>query len=286
MKIDGLHEKEIFDKKFPFRLLVNQDLNFIYPPHWHNAVELIYVLQNAFIVLVNSKRYELKEKDILYIPGGDIHEFCSETPMGLRIFVNFEPSGLNSYAGMDRVYTQLNSVRLITPDDVNLYPPVKAELQKILKAREAGGIAEDLYYTARMIDILVLLCRNTPAQVNLGNLKNDKGCNVGLGKISKSFEFIEKNYMEDIRLKDIANSAGFSEYYFSRLFKEIMEKNIRQYLNEYRIKKAETLLTNPNYTISEAAYAVGFSSISTFDRLFHQVKGCSPQDFRKLHVGN
>ena len=130
-----------------------------------------------------------------------------------------------------------------------------------------------------------MLCRNTPAQVNIENLKNDKGKNVGLGKISKSFEYVEKNYMEDIHLKDIARAAGFSEYYFSRLFKEITEKNFRQYLNEYRVKKAEAFLTNPNYTISEAAYAVGFSSISTFDRLFRKIKGCSPQDFRKLHVG-
>ena len=286
MKIEGLHEKEIFDKQFPFRLLVNQNYNFNYPPHWHDAVELIYVLQNAFVVLVNSKRYELKERDILYIPGGDIHEFCNETPTGMRIFINFELSSLNSYADMDRIYTQLCSVRLITPEDTNLYPKVEAELRKILKEREAGGIADDLYDTARMIDILVLLCQNTPAQVNIGNLKNGRGKSAGLGKISKSFEYVEKNYMEDIHLKDIAGAAGFSKYYFSRLFKEITEKNFRQYLNEYRVKRAEALLTNPNYTISEAAYAVGFSSISTFDRLFRQIKGCSPQDFRKLHVGN
>ena len=285
MKIEGLHEKEIFDKRFPFRLLVNQDLNFIYPPHWHNAVELIYVLKNDFVVLVNSKRYELKENDILYIPGGDIHEFCSETPTGIRIFINFELSSLDFYADMDHIYTQLRSVRLISPGDKNLYPKVEAELQKILKVRKAGGIAEELYYAARMIDILVLLCRSTPTQINIDNLKNGKSKSVGLGKISKSFKYIEKNYMEDIHLKDIARAAGFSEYYFSRLFKEITEKNFRQYLNEYRVKKAEALLTNPNYTISETAYAVGFSSISTFDRLFRKVKGCSPQDFRKLHVG-
>ena len=284
MKIDGLHEKEIFDKEFPFRLLVNRDLNFIYPPHWHNAVELVYVLQNTFVVLVNSKRYELKEKDILYIPGGDIHEFCSETPTGVRIFINFELSSLNSYANMAHIYTQLRSVRRITPNDAGLYSKIEAELQKILKAQEVGGIAEDLYYTARMIDILVLLCRSTPTQVNIGNLKISSK-SVGLGKISKAFEYIEKNYMEDIHLKDIAQTVGFSEYYFSRLFKEITEKNFRQYLNEYRIKKAEDLLTNPNYTVSETAYAVGFNSISTFDRLFRQIKGCSPQDFRKLHVG-
>lgn len=42
--------------------------------------------------MVNSKRYELKEKDILYMPGGNIHEFCSETPTGMRAFLNFELS--------------------------------------------------------------------------------------------------------------------------------------------------------------------------------------------------
>lgn len=285
MKIEGLHEKELFDKQFPFRLLVNQNLNFNYPPHWHNAIELIYVLKNTFVVFVNSRKYELKERDILYIPGGDIHEFCNETPTGIRIFINFELSSLNSYADMDYIYTQLRAVHLITEKDADLHLQVEAELQKVLKERENDRSANELYYTARIIDILVLLCRNTPSQVNMGNMKNGNGKNIGLAKISKSLEFIEKNYMEDIHLKDIARAAGFSEYYFSRLFKEITEKNFHQYLNEFRIKKAEVLLTDSNYTVSEAAYTVGFSNISTFDRLFHQIKGCSPQEFRKLRVG-
>ena len=284
MKIEGLHEKEIFDKKFPFRLIINQNLNFNYPPHWHNAIELIYVLKNAFVVMVNSKRYELKEKDILYIPGGNIHEFCSETPTGMRVFLNFELSSLNSYADMDRIYTQLRDIRLITEEDQDLHPHIETQLQKILEESKTGGFADELYYTARMIDILVLLCRSTPSQINIDNSKARNGSNMGLEKISKSLEFIEKNYMEDIHLKDISRAAGFSEYYFSRLFKEITEKNFHQYLNEFRIKKAEVLLTDSNNTVSEAAYAVGFSSIATFERLFHQAKGCSPQKFRKLRV--
>ena len=284
MKIEGLHEKEIFDRKFPFRMIINQNLNFNYPPHWHNAIELIYVLKNAFVVMVNSKRYELKEKDILYIPGGNIHEFCSETPTGMRVFINFELSSLNSYADMDRIYTQLRDVRLITEEDEKIHPYIETELQKILEESKTGGFADELYYTARMIDILVLLCRSTPSRINIDNPKAGNGNNMGLEKISKSLEFIEKNYMEDIHLKDISRAAGFSEYYFSRLFKEITEKNFHQYLNEFRIKKAEVLLTDSNYTVSEAAYAVGFSSISTFERLFHQIKGCSPQKFRKFRV--
>ena len=184
---------------------------------------------------------------------------------------------------MDRLYTQLRDVRLITEEDKSLHLQIETELQKILEEWKTGGFADELYYTARMIDILVLLCRNTLSRISIGNPAGS-GKNMGLERISKSLEFIEKNYTEDIHLKDISHAAGFSEYYFSRLFKEITEKNFHQYLNEFRIKKAEVLLTDSNYTVSEAAYAVGFSSIATFERLFHQIKGCSPQEFRKLRV--
>ena len=286
MIIDGLHEKKIFDKSFPFRMIVNQNINFSYPPHWHNAIELVYVLKNDFVVLVNSKKYVLKEKDILYIPGGDIHEFCSETATGIRIFLNYEFSNLNSYMNIERLYTQLRDVRQISPHDGELYRNLEDEIQKVLKEQQTGGIADELYCTARMMDILVLLCRCSPSQLMMGGLKgNGRKNNIGLDKISKSLNYIEKNYTEDIHLKDISHAAGFSEYYFSRLFKEVTEKNFHQYLNEYRIKKAEVLMVDPNYTVSEVAYAVGFSSISTFDRLFRQMKGCSPKDFRKLHIG-
>ena len=286
MKIEGLHEKELFEQDFPFRLLVNQDINFNYPAHWHNAIELIYVLENEFVVFVNSKKYELKEKDIFFIPSGDIHEFQSETPTGTRIFINFELSSLNFYGDVDRIRTQLCDVRLITPKDSTLYSQIENEISKILQELKCGERASELYYTARVIDILVLLCRNTPSRINIENMENSKGKSWGFNKINKSFEFIEKNYCEDIHLKDSAQAAGFSEYYFSRLFKEITEKSFHQYLNEFRIKKAEILLADSNYSVSEAAYATGFSSITTFDRIFKKIKGCSPQEFRKLHVGH
>lgn len=285
MKIQGLHEKELFEQNFPFRMLVNKNLNFNYPAHWHNAIEIIYVLENSFVVFVNSKEYDLEEKDIIFIPSDDIHEFRSETPTGTRIFVNFELSGLDVYADTDRLRTQLCDVRVIRHGESGIHRQIEEEILRMLRERETGGFAEDLYYTSRVLDILVLLIRSMPARVNMGNMKNSKKQIWGLEKINKSFQYIEENYSEDIHLKDIAKAAGFSEYYFSRLFKEVTEKSFHQYISEYRIKKAEPLLTDPNYTVSEAAYAVGFSSIATFDRLFRRIKGCSPQEFRKLRVG-
>lgn len=283
MKIEGLHEKELFEKKSPFRLIVNQDLNFNYPPHWHNAIELLYVLENPFTVFVDSKEYHLNEKDILFIPVGDIHGFRSETFNGTRIFINFELSSIETFGSMDRIKNQLRDVRLVTLENGSLYTDIEREFSNMLEEYKAEGFTSPLYYAARVIDILIMLCKSTPAQINLES-KENKNKISGLDKINKSFEYIEKNYSEDIHLKDIARAAGFSECYFSRIFKDITEKSFHQYLSEYRIKKAELLLADSNYSVSEAAYASGFSSIATFDRLFRQIKGCTPQEFKKLQL--
>lgn len=284
MKIEGLHEKEIFNEQFPVRLIVNQDIDFDYPAHWHNAIELLYVIKNSFVVFVNSQRYDMRENDILFIPSGDIHEFKSEMNTGTRVFINFELSSFSIYSFLERIRSHMRDVRLIVPEDGSLHKEIQAEIQKMMNVNDLSDFTNQLYYTARIVDIILLLCKSTTSHINIENMVSSKKKLNGLEKINRSFEYIEKNYCEDICLKDIANAAGFSEFYFSRLFKEITEKSFHQFLIEFRIKKAEILLTDSNYSISEAAYSSGFSSISTFDRLFRKIKGCSPQEFRKLKV--
>ncbi|HHV31641.1 helix-turn-helix domain-containing protein [Caproiciproducens sp. LBM24188] len=285
MKIDGIHEKELFENSFPFRIIINNDIDFQYPPHWHNAVEILYIVKNEFTLFVNSKKIVLQEKDILFIPSGDIHEFKSETPTGTRIFLNFETTSLGcSYGFMQDIRGMLSHVRRVQPDETELYQAIKTEIDKILKEYETNGSISQLYYIARIIDILVLFCKSMPIQMRTDTLANGQRKVLGLEKINKTFEYIEKNYREDINLDDIANAVGFSKYYFSRIFKDITEKSFHQYLNEFRIKKAEELLENADISISQAAFESGFSSIATFDRLFKQIKGYTPQEYRKLRV--
>jgi len=95
----------------------------------------------------------------------------------------------------------------------------------------------------------------------------------------KAFEYIEENYKNQITLGDISTSVGFSKAHFSRTFKKITEKNFHNYLNEYRIKKVEELLLDNSITITQLAHTSGFNSIVTFNRIFKQIKGCSPTQY-------
>jgi AraC-like DNA-binding protein len=279
MKIEGLHEKEIFSNKQPFRMLVNKDVDFCYPSHWHSAIELVYVVENDFVVKTSSDTYTMQEGDILYIPSGDLHECKATTTTGTRIFINFDLSSLCFYDNWESLLRNLSDTLLITPDDGCLYKQIAVQLKSIL---EENAPSDHLIYLARMIDILLLLCKYNSKPINFSTVTDVNNKAVGLEKINKSFEYIEKNYSKDISLKKIAQVVGFSEYYFSHLFKEITEKSFHQYLNEFRIRKARIMLTDLNCSVSQAAYASGFSSITTFNRLFRKINGYSPQEFRKL----
>ena len=66
-----------------------------------------------------------------------------------------------------------------------------------------------------------------------------------------------------------------------RQFKKATGLTFTDYLGRVRVEKAKSLLLNPNLRISEIAYAVGFQSLRHFNRVFRELTGQSPTDFRK-----
>lgn len=279
MRMEGLHEKEIFTDRQPFRLILNREENFSYPPHWHSAVELLYVMEGGFAVNVGSGSCRLEEGDIFFIPGGALHECRAASRLGARLFVNFDLTSLGFYGDADPLLRRLRDPVRLVPEDGAAYARAKEQFEEILQ--RADG-ASPLFYLARMIDLLLALDGSGAHGAADGG--GAGGGAADLGKLDRAFEYIEKNYAADIGLRDAARAAGFSECYFSRLFGRIAEKSFRQYLSEFRIKKARMLLIDPACSVSQAAAAAGFRSLSTFDRLFRQYNGCSPQQYRRLRA--
>ena len=98
--------------------------------------------------------------------------------------------------------------------------------------------------------------------------------------IAKAMSFIEAHLANPITLEEVAAASGYSRTYFSRLFKEIVGINFKNYLERERIELASDLLEIEEMSITEIAYAVGFNSFSSFWRAFKKLKGVSPREWR------
>lgn len=85
-----------------------------------------------------------------------------------------------------------------------------------------------------------------------------------------------------LSLKDLSKDLNINPSYLSREFSKYFDNlSYGEYVRKVRIDKAVDLLTSSSYTLTEIAYLTGFSDQSHFTRIFKQLKGQTPSDFRK-----
>jgi two-component system, response regulator YesN len=96
-------------------------------------------------------------------------------------------------------------------------------------------------------------------------------------------EYIQKNYMQDISLKELADLTYVSRSYFSTAFKNATGKNFKSYLTEVRMEEALKLVLRTNMKTYEIAERVGYHNVRFFVDAFKNTYKMSPLEYRKLH---
>ncbi len=105
---------------------------------------------------------------------------------------------------------------------------------------------------------------------------NDK---IRMGAI---YKYIHASYNQTPDVNKVASSVHLSTAAFCRYFKKQTKMTFTDFVNQYRVTQAKTLLLQDN-TISEACYEVGFQSLSYFNKLFKKITGENPSNFKRRH---
>ena len=98
--------------------------------------------------------------------------------------------------------------------------------------------------------------------------------------IAKAKQFVRDHYTEDLSLGQVASAVNTSVFHFCKLFRKWSAVTFTEFVSRTRVEKAKNLLLNPNLRSSEIAFAVGFQSLTHFNRMFKQIAGETPTDFR------
>ena len=101
----------------------------------------------------------------------------------------------------------------------------------------------------------------------------------GTNHVQNAIAYIEYHYGRGIGVLDIANHLGIERTYFYRIFKRETGKTPSEYLAEYRIKKARSLIAR-GVDFKNTANAIGLCDVYYFSKLFKKITGLSPSEYR------
>lgn len=266
-------------------LLHDNDDNEAYPVHWHNAIEILMPLKNYYIINIGGKDYRLRESDVLIVPSGELHSMPAVS--GRRLILQCDNTNLIDVPALEPIMRAINTPLLITPElNKELHIIAKKTMLDIMKLYETTSEISDVNIYMRLISFMVSIRQFQLDQSKLIMDCDDEKINEYSEKFGTVFKYIDNNYMYDISLDQLADVAGYSKYHFSRIFRQYNSMSYLQYINARRTKAAELLLLNPSIPITEVAMRSGFKSLTTFNRIFKEIKHCTPTDFKKLYANH
>lgn len=98
--------------------------------------------------------------------------------------------------------------------------------------------------------------------------------------VREAIAYIEGHYADNISISDLAEALAIDRSYLYRIFKNDTGMSPKEYLNNYRIDTARSLLAETTLSVSQIALSVGFVTFSSFYRFFVRRFGCSPREYQ------
>jgi AraC family transcriptional regulator len=213
---------------------------------------------------------------------GAISFFPSHQPFSGRLKVERGVFADVLYLALDHVFVSRVAVGLeLDSDRIELIEqrrgtdPTLHHIAMALRAGVQNGAALDRMYGEGLSTALAAhLLREYGAAVL--EPKRQYG-GLPRAKLVRALEYIQDQLDTDLTVSGIAQAVGLSPYHFTRLFKESTGQSPHQYVVDARVRKAKELLTTGKFTISEAAFHLGFADQSHLTRHFKRVFGLPPK---------
>ncbi|SDB40742.1 AraC-type DNA-binding protein [Pseudobutyrivibrio sp. YE44] len=280
--LDGIFETVNYKQSTSIKLYDNTQYE-DYPMHWHPAIEIVMPVENNYKMIFSNGEVVLKEGDICIICPGCVHSIVAP-PTGRRIIFQPNTTTLRFMREVEVLFSIMSPYCVITPEEYpTIHHTIKDMLVEIREEYMSSAPFSEVNIYSKLLEMLVLIGQNYS---NTSNKSADYSPIVKEEYAPKFLEicdYINEHCSEDLKLDAIADMSGFSKFYFERLFKQFTGTSFYKYVNQKRIAKAQELLVEPGISVTDVAINCGFTSISSFIRMFKLQKGCTPTEFKSMY---
>ena len=235
--------------------------NFHFDAHLHRHHELLLVRRGTIRARVNGQSEQIAAGAYAYVPSNAVHAYESVGSSTVDVCV-FSDDFIPTFGKelrkktLDRIGFTCRPTVAALADEVLFVPEKTVDLYTRKGALYA--VVGEIVSSMRLDDA-------TPHSATLAE---------------RILRYISEHYTESLTLGQMAHDLGYDERYLSRCFHRIIPIHFSRYVNRLRVETAIELLQRSDLPLSEIALECGFGSIRSFDRVFGEVTGKAPREFR------
>ncbi|MGM0885143.1 MAG: helix-turn-helix domain-containing protein [Bacillota bacterium] len=284
-KFEALREPmDMPDPYFPIkvhRTTFNDHGKVIFPHHWHEHLEFLYIVSGEASIECGSSMITAKAGDLVVVNSNELHYGISQSSHLFYYALIADISLLHSQsidAAETKFITPITQNRLLLRNHISGDSKAAACMLTIIQELENREFGYELAIKSELYRLLTLLLRSHVATVLTQDEYAERMKNVE--RFAPVFQYIEEHYKDELSVDLLAQMASLSRFHFSRLFKELSGRTVIEYITATRLDKADYLLRHSPLTVSEVAAATGFNDIYYFSRTFKKHKRVAPSSLR------
>ena len=266
-----------------FNVMRHRGESLINKYHYHTELEMVLMKGTQGYLQIFDQQIPFTDGDVILIGSSVPHEFVHTSKndtecdgqaeaVVAQFSKSFVGNGFLQLAEMEGVPELLNRAGTAW----QLTGSLKEEVTTLM---EQMAEASDIDRLFLQIAVLSAIANSNEYFVFDTNTVY-AGENVNKARIETIYRYTQSHYFREITINEIARQIGLTKESFCRFFKKTTRTSYFQYLIEFRIGKACTMLRESDLTVKEVAYKCGYDNLSNFHHQFKKVTSLSPLQYQ------
>lgn len=232
-------------------------------PHLHTHLELVYLQEGKSEVVLDSKKYMLEAGDIFLAFPNQIHFYHDKERVKGYLLI-FSPEIMREFR--DVFQTKVPVKPIVRVENISLN--VGETMKNIWERLKKQGAFDEIVSKGQLLSLL----GEVFSQMELVEKPGDQEAT------KRILSYCIEHYTEPLTLENLAKELYLNKYYISHIFRERMNTCFKDFINQLRVEYACELLEKGS-SITDIAYACGFSCVRTFNRAFSKYMNMTPRDY-------
>lgn len=249
--------------------------------HFHECVEISYVVSGEGDFYTDDTVFHAKEGDIHLVSPGQRHKIVASGNQNLRMayiaFLFYEDNKANDLSDLIQFYTHAPSY--MQNEKVIIKAAFEQLLSEIYMAQDYSNKVLDAFVTQIIIQVYRIF-KYSSSSKNQRSVEEVRMNHIVGHTVFQALRFIDSHIEEITSVSQIAEHLKYNPTYLSRIFRERTGLTLSDYLVNKKIETAKSLLEK-GLSVNDTAERLNYASSQSFCKMFQRNTGCTPTEYKK-----